>query len=199
MSPCLAFLDSRAATELDSICSREGVTSFRLNANATKFDFDRDIISSCNGANLDLLCLTFDRIVPAELIESMPNRVINVHPGLLPAYKGLNALVRAASDDVRFAGATIHEVVEQVDSGPIISQCVIGLRSGESADSIGNRIYQPLCLMFLQVIRWYRDGRIFSDVNGRLRVRGATYGELPISPSIDPGFGDGLSLTPIES
>ena len=111
--------------------------------------------------------------------------MINVHPGLLPSFDGKNALERAEIHGVRFAGATIHEVTEEVDAGPIISQCVVSLGFNEKFNNFGLRIYKHLEPMFLQTIKWYANGRIYKDEIGRIWVRNASYGTFPISPSIE--------------
>jgi len=146
------------------------------------------ITDVCIGADLDLLCLTFDRIIDPELVAHYSTRIINVHMGLLPAFEGLNALARAVSSGVRFVGATIHEVTNNVDRGPIIAQCVMGLKECETTDAAGARLFGLIRPMYLQVISWYRNGRVTHGGAGWVQIRDGKYGDLPISPAVENEF-----------
>jgi len=123
-------------------------------------------------------------------VKHYRGRIINVHMGLLPAFKGVRALNQAVAFGARFAGATIHEVDEQIDHGAVIAQCVTGVRRGETAEMIGGRLFGLLRLMWLQVLRWYASGRVLRDKQGRVWIRNAVYGELPVSPALEDSFPD---------
>src|SRR5262249_4503741 len=131
------------------------------------------------------LSLTFDRIIPPDLVARYPGRIINTHMGLLPGFKGMNGLAQALEAGVRFAGATIHEVVEGGDDGAVIAQCGGGTARDDSPALLGVRLFASLRRMYLQVIAWYAAGRVVKDQRGRIWVRDAIYGELPISPAVE--------------
>ena len=188
IEPALVVLDGHAKQELEGFCRDREIRCVRLPNELSKDQFNEKITSICADANLDLLCLTFDRIVPPELVTHYRGRIINVHMGLLPAFKGINALQRAISNNVRFAGATIHEVDEQIDHGPQIAQCIVSIRRLETAEQLGGRLFGLLRLMFLQVIAWYSCGRVLKGEDGHIWVRDAVYGEIPVSPSIEMSF-----------
>lgn len=188
--PALVVAEAKASPDLGDFCHGRGIGFVRLPV-LPRPQFDEEIFRRCAGAGLDLLSLTFDKLLPAALVRHLPGRIINVHPALLPAFKGLHALQQVADAGAPFTGATIHEVDEQMDHGPIVAQCVVGLGRDETAGEIGRKIYPLLQPMYLQVLAWYAAGRVEKDAAGRLRVRGATYGRLPVSPALEPPWSAG--------
>jgi phosphoribosylglycinamide formyltransferase-1 len=144
-----------------------------------------DLGEALAAAAPELVVLTFDRIVPPSVLDAYPGRILNVHPALLPAFPGMRALERTVESGARVGGATIHEVVEAVDAGPIVAQAVLATDPSESVEAFGARMYALLEPMFLQVLHWYAQGRVGHDDSGRVIVRGATYGTLPISPALE--------------
>jgi len=189
IAPALAVGEMKCAEDLESFCQLRSIDFARLDPKDSS-KFDSEITRLCISAELDLLCLTFDRILPRALVEYYRHRIINVHMGLLPAFKGMRALDQAVGSGARFAGATIHDVNELVDNGAIIAQCLIGIRRDDTAASIGLRLFGPLRSMFLQVLRWHSSGRVSRDEHGRIWIENAVYGELPISPSLEDSFED---------
>lgn len=179
-----------APADLESFCQDHQVPFVRMGSAKQRVQYDQQLYSVCADADLDLLCLTFDKIIPADLIRRYPGKIVNVHMALLPAFPGLHSIAQALETGVRYAGATIHEVVEEVDQGSIIAQCVLGTRSLESTEFFGRRLFGLLRLMYLQVIAWYGEGRVFKDDCGRVWVRDAVYGEFPISPAVEKSFPD---------
>jgi phosphoribosylglycinamide formyltransferase-1 len=188
--PCVVIADHNADGDLERFSANHGVPFVRI-PKLPRSEFDQVLYEYCTKESFDLVCLTFDKIVPPDLVALYRGRMINVHPGLLPAFDGMGALERAEFRGVRFAGATIHEVVEEVDAGPIIAQCVTGLDFKEKSDEFGARLYGDLRKMFLQTLNWYATGRVFKDEIGRIWIKDAKYGGFPISPSVELNF-DGL-------
>ncbi len=186
ITPALLIADTYASADLGPFCAAAGIPVSRLSPDGGQSL--AEIGRACDVAGLDLLCLTFDRILPPEVVAPRRGRIINVHPALLPAFRGKRAIPRAISADVRYAGATIHEVTEDVDGGPILAQCVVATTADESVESIGRRIYELLRPMYLQVLAWYAEGRVVTDEHGRVRVRDAAYGRLPVSPALERPF-----------
>lgn len=182
--PVVVIAEEKAAADLDEFCARLDIP-FRRIGPVSRSEFDEQVNHACISANLDLLCLTFDKIISPTLVSHYRNQIINVHMGLLPAFKGLHAIDKALDTGVRYAGATIHLVDEELDHGSIIAQCVLGTRQNETAKEFGDRLYPYLRLMFLQVIAWFSAGRVEIDNANRAWVSRAVYGEYPISPSIE--------------
>jgi phosphoribosylglycinamide formyltransferase 1 len=189
VTPALVLADYRAAADLEAFCDAHGAPLVRV-AKGPRAGFDEQVTRACMDARLDLLALTFEWLIQPALIAHYPGRIINVHPALLPAFRGMNALEAAVQSGTRYAGASIHEVDEGMDTGAVIAQCVVGLRRDDTAEAVGARMFNLLRPMFLQVIRWYVEGRVERDAAGRVVVRGGTYGELPISPALEMGFVD---------
>ena len=181
--PALLVADHGASAALEPFCTAAGIPVARLPEDDDRYR--TEIARACDAASLDLLCLTFDRILPPEVVAPRPGRIINVHLALLPAFRGKRAFERALAADVRYAGATIHEVTEDVDRGPIVAQCVIATQRDDTVEAVGDRVYGLLRPMFLQVLAWYAEGRVARDDRGRIRVRDAVYGELPVSPALE--------------
>ena len=187
ITPVVLVADHGAEADLESFCTQHAIPCVRLQRMPAPAFADM-ITPLAIDAQLDLLCLTFNRIIPPALVSHYRGRIINVHMSLLPAFKGLRGLEQALTADVRFVGVTIHEVDEGVDTGPIIAQTLVGVRPDDTAPALGDRLFPMLRAMYLQVIAWYVQGRVEKDANGHMRVRGATYGELPVSPSIELTF-----------
>jgi len=90
---------------------------------------------------VQLVCLAgFMRLLNADFVNRWKDRMINIHPSLLPAYKGLHTCERALEDGVRFAGCTIHYVRPEMDNGPIIMQAAVPIARNDTADSLQARI-----------------------------------------------------------
>lgn len=189
VTPALLLADHRASPDLEPFCERHGVPMVRL-AKAPRAEFDRRLTETCIDARLDLLALTFEWLVRPDLIAHYRGRIINVHPALLPAFKGMNSLAEGVGSGARYVGASIHEVDEGVDTGPTIAQCVVGLRREDTTELAGARLFNLMRPMFLQVIRWHVEGRVTRDGQGRVWVKDAVYGEFPISPAVEMGFAD---------
>jgi phosphoribosylglycinamide formyltransferase-1 len=181
--PVLLVTETKSSTELDAFARDHGVRQVRLDPNP-RDAFDRDLARVLQEADADLISLTFDRILPAEIVRAHAGRIINVHPALLPAFAGTHGIERTLESGARFGGATVHEVIDEVDAGPVIAQAVLGTIPGESPDDYGRRMYALLEPMFLTVLGWYADGRVEHDAAGRVVVRGAVYGTLPVNPTL---------------
>lgn len=182
--PELLILETKAAADLDELAAVNGIAVVRLDPR-DRAAFDAELTACLIAAELDLVALTFDRILPPAAVAALSPRLINVHPALLPAFAGMRGIERTVASGVRVGGATIHEVVEAVDAGPIIAQAAVEVMSGDTPATYGARMYARLEPMFLQVLRWYADGRVEHDDGGRVVIRDARYDSLPIVPALE--------------
>lgn len=189
IEPAVVIADSRADDSLEDFCACRSIPLYRI-PSLPRAEFNRELDRALGTKSLSLVALTFDKIVPPETVARFDGRMINLHPGLLPSFAGMDALGQAIAGGVRYAGATMHEVDETVDGGPIIAQCVTSIRRGESPADLGRRLFPLMRLMYLQVIAWYAEGRVEHDEFRRVWIRDAVYGELPISPAIERAFED---------
>jgi phosphoribosylglycinamide formyltransferase-1 len=109
----------------------------------TRTDFEAALQKELTKQHIDLICLAgFMRILNAKFVELWRDKMVNIHPSLLPAYKGLNTFQRAIDDGVRFAGCTIHYVVPEMDAGPIIMQAVVPIQQGDTKETLAGKIQQ---------------------------------------------------------
>lgn len=156
IEPVLLVAEQRAAEDLEAFCATHGVALVRLPAART--ELDRALIEACFAARPDLIVLTFDKLVPWELVDAWPGRILNLHMGLLPATAGLHPLRRAIESGASVAGATVHEVTNDVDSGPIVASVEIPIESGDTPESLGARVYPEAKRILLESIARYAFG-----------------------------------------
>jgi len=106
-------------------------------------DFDAAVSAELRKADCELVCLAgFMRILSEEFINDWPMKIINIHPSLLPSFKGRNVQKQAIDAGVRIAGCTVHFVISELDSGPIIAQAAVPVLKKDSPDSLSARILQ---------------------------------------------------------
>jgi phosphoribosylglycinamide formyltransferase-1 len=118
---------------------------------------------------VDLVCLAgFMRLLSAGLIRAFPNRILNIHPSLLPAFPGLDAQQQALEHGVKVTGCTVHFVDEYLDAGPIILQRVVPVEDNDTVDTLSARILIEEHRAYPEAIRIVLSGRY--TVDGR-RVR----------------------------
>lgn len=183
--PALVLADEKADPSLEPFARDGGAPFVRLDVR-DRPRFDRDLEAACVHAAPDLIVLTFDKLVPATLVARFPHAIVNVHLSLLPAFRGFGALRAALQAGVKLAGATLHLVGTDVDGGPIITQGVVPVRSDDTPDTLGTRVYARLLPMYLQVLAWYATGRVWHDTAGRVWIRDADYGDFLTCPAIEP-------------
>ena len=110
---------------------------------ASRAALDEALIAAFRGAAVDLVVMAgWMRIVTPTLIAAFPERLINIHPSLLPSFPGLDAVGQALAAGVTLTGCTAHLVAEQVDSGPILAQAAVPVYVGDDASSLAERIHR---------------------------------------------------------
>lgn len=112
-----------------------------------------------------LVLAGFMRILSPVAIDRYPNRIVNIHPALLPSFPGAHAVPAALAHGVKVSGVTVHFVDDEVDHGPIIAQRVVPVLSGDTEDSLHARIQDEEHELFPQVIKALAAGRL--QVDGR--------------------------------
>lgn len=187
--PGVVVLGHSAAPDLEEVCASAGGHARRLVKGPREAVAD-GIAAALQADDPALVVLTFDHLIAPPIVRQFRGRMVNLHMALLPAFPGFRAVERCLQAGSRFAGATIHEVAEGVDDGAVIAQCVVGTRPPDTPESLGARTFNLTRLMYLQVIRWFAEGRVYHDPDGRPLVRNAAYGEFPISPAIETSFPD---------
>jgi phosphoribosylglycinamide formyltransferase 1 len=133
---------------------------------ASREDYDREVVRRLDEKNVDLVCLAgYMRILTPILCRSYVNRIMNIHPALLPAFPGLNVQQKAIDWGVRFSGCTVHFVAEEVDMGPIILQSAVPVLQNDTEESLAARILVEEHKLFPEAVRLFFEGRI--EVRGR--------------------------------
>lgn len=123
--------------------------------------FDQAITAALDEAGIELICLAgFMRILGAPFVERWRDRLINIHPSLLPAFKGLDTHERTLEAGVRIAGCTVHFVRPAMDDGPIIAQAAVPVLPGDDADRLAARILTVEHRVYPLALRLIAEGRI---------------------------------------
>jgi phosphoribosylglycinamide formyltransferase-1 len=129
-------------------------------------DFDEKVVEELNKYKVDLVLLAgFMRIVTSALIEPFRNRIMNIHPALLPSFPGLDAQKQALEHGVRFSGCTVHFVEEGMDEGPIIIQAVVPVMDNDTVDSLSERILKYEHKIYPIAVQLFAEKRL--KVEGR--------------------------------
>ncbi|UOD33850.1 phosphoribosylglycinamide formyltransferase [Deferribacteraceae bacterium V6Fe1] len=103
--------------------------------------YDLELVKILKNANVDIICLAgFMRIISEEFVNAFENKIINIHPSLLPSFPGLNAQKQALEYGVKFTGCTVHFVDAKVDNGPIILQAVVEVKHDDTVETLSDRI-----------------------------------------------------------
>jgi phosphoribosylglycinamide formyltransferase-1 len=130
--------------------------------------FDRAIAGELRERNVDLVCLAgFMRLIGAPLLDVFPNRILNIHPSLLPAFPGLDAQRQALEHGVGVSGATVHIVNSELDAGPIVLQTAVPVLDNDTVDTLSARILIEEHRIYPEAIRivleedWTIEGRRF--------------------------------------
>jgi phosphoribosylglycinamide formyltransferase-1 len=129
-------------------------------------DYDKVIVREIRKRNVDLVCLAgYMRILTPYFCREFKNHAMNIHPALLPAFPGLHVQKKALEWGVRFSGATVHFVAEDVDMGPIILQTVVPVLQDDTEDSLADRILVEEHKIYPESVKLYFEGRL--EVRGR--------------------------------
>ncbi len=128
--------------------------------------FDRQLVAELNAAEVELVVLAgFMRLLSSVMLQAFPNRIMNIHPALLPSFPGLHVQKAAVEYGVRFAGCTVFFVTEGLDDGPIIIQAVVPVYPDDSEESLAARILVQEHRIYPRAIALFGEGRL--EVSGR--------------------------------
>jgi phosphoribosylglycinamide formyltransferase 1 len=133
-------------------------------AYADRAGFDGEIDRQLKAAGVELVCLAgFMRILTDGFIDAWRDRMINIHPSLLPAYRGLDTHARALADGVKLAGCTVHYVRRELDTGPIIVQAAVPVAAGDTPESLAQRVLRAEHRAYPLALRLVAAGRVKVD------------------------------------
>ncbi|MET4731825.1 phosphoribosylglycinamide formyltransferase-1 [Thalassospira sp. MBR-102] len=150
--------------------------------------YDSTVSNLIEESGADLVVLAgYLRLVSESFVTRWKGRLINIHPSLLPSFKGLHVHQAALDAGVKYSGCTVHYVVPEVDSGPIIAQAVVPVLPGDDAGTLAQRILKQEHRIYPQVIRWIAEGRVSVDEAGIVTVADANAPDFAqINPVHEP-------------
>ncbi len=132
-----------------------------------------------------MICLAgFLWLLGESFVHGWRDRLLNIHPSLLPAFKGLHVQAQAVEMGVRFSGCTVHFVRPELDDGPIIIQAVVPVLPGDDADSLSARILEQEHNIYPTAVRWIAEGRVRVSGERVLVDGGDPPGQVLISPAL---------------
>jgi len=124
-------------------------------------EYDKVLIEKLKEFSIDLICLAgYMRILGEEVIQTFKEKIINIHPSLLPAFPGLNAQKQAIVHGVKFSGCTVHFVDSGVDSGPIILQTAVPVYDNDDEKSLSKRILEQEHYLYPKAINMIKENQI---------------------------------------
>jgi phosphoribosylglycinamide formyltransferase-1 len=132
--------------------------------------YDRQVVAVLHEFKVDLVCLAgYMRLLSPFFVASFPNRILNIHPSLLPSFPGLESQRQALEYGVKFAGCTVHFVDENLDAGPIVLQAAVPVRDDDTEETLSSRILAEEHRIYTEAVRIVLEGKY--KIVGRRVVR----------------------------
>jgi phosphoribosylglycinamide formyltransferase-1 len=158
------LVDNEKAGALE-IAASMGIESFILDCGAKKGSMTREsseeMLRICREKDIGLVCLAgFMRVVKGPLLDAYAGRMINIHPALLPSFRGLHGQAKALEYGVRYSGCTVHFVDSGVDTGPIIIQRVVPVRQDDTEESLSARILKEEHRAYPEAVRLFAERKL---------------------------------------
>lgn len=145
-------LDVEAAVVISNVESAAGLIEARRRGvetlvishkSRTREEHDREIVTELNRRDVSLVCLAgYMRLLSPQFVQSFHNRILNIHPSLLPAFPGTDAQRQALQHGVKITGCTVHLVDEELDHGPIVLQRAVEVRDDDTVETLSGRILE---------------------------------------------------------
>lgn len=127
----------------------------------SKRNFENAILNKLEERNIDFIVLAgFMRVLSPDFVKQYSNKILNIHPALLPSFKGVHGIKDAYEYGVKITGPTVHFVTEDVDSGPIIIQKAIEVRENDTLESLEEKIHKVEHQIFPEAIKLFTEGRL---------------------------------------
>ena len=132
---------------------------------------DQTIVDTLRASGVEYVVMAgYMRMVTNVMLDAFPNRILNLHPALLPSFKGAHAIQDAFDAGVKVTGVTVHFANEEYDKGPIIAQRAVTVREFETVESLEERIHDVEHEIYPQVLGWIADGRLEVLKNGKVCI-----------------------------
>jgi phosphoribosylglycinamide formyltransferase-1 len=122
--------------------------------------YDRLVVAALREKNVDLVCLAgYMRLLSPYFVKEFPQRILNIHPSLLPAFPGLESQRQALEHGAKFSGCTVHFVDENLDAGPIVVQAVVPIEDRDTPETLSERILREEHRIYTEAVRIVLEGR----------------------------------------
>ena len=132
--------------------------------------FDAQVAQLLKQHGVDLVCLAgYMRLLSGEFVSQFPQRILNIHPSLLPAFPGLDAQYQALAHGVKVSGCTVHLVDENLDSGPILLQATVPVLDDDTVETLSQRILHEEHRIYSEAIAWMLEGNY--SIEGRRVIK----------------------------
>src|SRR6202043_2672684 len=158
------------APGIDKAQQRKIATRFIPSKGLEREAYDRQVVAVLREQKIDLVCLAgYMRLLSPFFVASFPNRILNIHPSLLPSFPGLESQRQALEYGVKFAGCTVHFVDENLDAGPIVLQATVRVLDDDTEATLSARILAEEHRIYSEAVRIVLEGRY--KIEGRRVIR----------------------------
>jgi phosphoribosylglycinamide formyltransferase 1 len=169
----LVLSNREAAAGIERAKSRGLATRVIPSKGLEREAYDRLVVAALHEAKVDLVCLAgYMRLLSPYFVAAFPQKILNIHPSLLPSFPGLEAQKQALDYGVKFAGCTVHFVDENLDAGPIILQSVVPVEDNDTEESLGARILKGEHKIYSEAVKFVLEGKY--KIEGRRVVRSSS-------------------------
>jgi phosphoribosylglycinamide formyltransferase-1 len=142
------------APGIDRAKSRGLITRVIASKGLEREAYDRQVVAALREANVDVVCLAgYMRLLSPYFVAAFPQRILNIHPSLLPSFPGLESQKQALDYGVKFAGCTVHFVDENLDAGPIVLQAVVPVADSDTEDTLSARILKEEHRIYSEAVK----------------------------------------------
>ncbi len=162
----IVISDKTSAEGLEKAKERNIETVVITRKGRTREEHDAEIISELKKRDVKLVCLAgYMRLLSCDFVRAFPNKILNIHPSLLPAFPGLDAQKQAVEYGVKISGCTVHFVDEDLDHGAIILQKAVEVADDDTAESLSKRILEYEHALYTEAIKKIVEGKV--EIRGR--------------------------------
>ena len=139
----------------------------------SRFKADKEIMKVIDDSRAEVIILAgYMRILSSEFIDRYLGKILNIHPSLLPKYKGLNTHQRAIEATEKIHGASVHFVTKDLDGGPVIAQSIVEIEPIDNTKSLASKVLKKEHILYPRIIYWYTQGRIKLIDNNDVQLDG---------------------------
>jgi len=176
------------------VARRHGVPAAALRERTGRAFSDR-LLGWLRAHDVEWVISFYTKLFAGPLLDAYRDRILNLHPSLLPSFKGLHPFEDALRAGVRFVGTTIHLIDERMDEGKIVLQTVTPCDPGCDPADVRHVLFVQQCRSLLQVVRWIAEERLVVD-GPHVRIRGAKFDDPACAPALDDPEARALDVPP---